>query len=384
MVDLVRKKVLDFIGAARPSIADPFLPKKIEEGRLEDIRECIGCNICVATQYQGVPQHCTQNPTMGNEWRRGWHPERIPPKDTDDTVLVVGAGPAGLEAATALGRRGYQVILAEATRELGGRVSRECKLPGLATWGRVRDWRVTQLSKLPNVTIYRESRLNVQSVIETGCSLVAVATGASWRKDGQGRRHSTPLAGLDSMQVYTPDDIMDGVVPQGPVVLYDDDRFYMAGAIAEKLLMAGVEVAFVTPDAIVSSFSHFTLDQERIQKRLLELGVRITSLKDLVALHKNEVEISCVFTGRRERLEAASVVLVTMQTPNDALYHELMALQNDLQRAGIRKVVRIGDAYAPGIIAAAVYSGHLYARRLDVMPSDEVDYRIEDVELGEF
>jgi dimethylamine/trimethylamine dehydrogenase len=80
MVSLIKTGRLDVIGAARPSIADPFLPKKIEEGRVEDIRECIGCNICVSGDNHFVPIRCTQNPTMGEEWRRGWHPERIAPK----------------------------------------------------------------------------------------------------------------------------------------------------------------------------------------------------------------------------------------------------------------------------------------------------------------
>ena len=80
MVRQIREGVLDFVGAARPSIADPFLPQKIREGRIEDIRECIGCNICSAADRIGVPIRCTQNPAMGEEWRRGWHPERIAPK----------------------------------------------------------------------------------------------------------------------------------------------------------------------------------------------------------------------------------------------------------------------------------------------------------------
>src|SRR5262249_33132737 len=125
MARMVREGVLDFIGAARPSIADPFLPKKIEEGRYEDIRECIGCNICVAGDGTIAPLRCTQNPTMGEEWRRGWHPERIRPKRSDARVLVVGAGPAGLEAAQALGHRGYEVTLADRGRALGGRVALE-------------------------------------------------------------------------------------------------------------------------------------------------------------------------------------------------------------------------------------------------------------------
>ncbi len=147
------------IGAARPSIADPFLPKKIEEGRLEDIRECIGCNICVSGDYTQSPIRCTQNPTMGEEWRKGWHPERMQAKGNSESVLVVGAGPAGLEAARALGQRGYRVTLAEAGDELGGRVTRESRLPGLATWARVRDYRLGQIDQMANVEIYLAAAL---------------------------------------------------------------------------------------------------------------------------------------------------------------------------------------------------------------------------------
>ncbi len=144
MLRQVREGILDLVGAARPSIADPFLPNKIREGRLDDIRECIGCNLCYAADFQGIPIRCTQNPAMGEEWRRGWHPEFIPAAASEKTVLVVGGGPAGLEAARALGQRGYSVALAERTRELGGRVSREAGLPGLAEWSRVRSASVTE------------------------------------------------------------------------------------------------------------------------------------------------------------------------------------------------------------------------------------------------
>jgi len=98
MVGQIKRGVLDLIGAARPSIADPFLPNKIDQGREDEIRECIGCNMCISGDYLAFPIRCTQNPTMGEEWRRGWHPNRIEKAGSDATVLVVGAGPAGLEA----------------------------------------------------------------------------------------------------------------------------------------------------------------------------------------------------------------------------------------------------------------------------------------------
>src|SRR5690606_37416443 len=154
MVSLIKKGVLDMIGAARPSIADPYLPKKIEEGRIEDIRECIGCNICISGDYTITPMRCTQNPTQGEEWRKGWHPEIMPAKASNDRILFVGGGPAGLEAARALGLRGHEVALAEASHELGGRVNLESRLPGLSAWGRVRDYRLGHIGKMANVETY--------------------------------------------------------------------------------------------------------------------------------------------------------------------------------------------------------------------------------------
>ena len=194
MVRMIRDGVLDLIGAARPSIADPFLPKKIEEGRFEDIRECIGCNICVTGDALAVPIRCTQNPSMGEEWRRGWHPERIRPKTSDGKVLVVGAGPAGLEAAMSLGRRGYDVVLADAAGELGGRVVREARLPGLAAWIRVVDYRKAQLDRLRNVELALGNGVTAEEILSYDFDHVAVATGSRWRADAVGRVHTQPLA----------------------------------------------------------------------------------------------------------------------------------------------------------------------------------------------
>src|SRR3954454_12628766 len=153
--------------------------------------------MCVSSDYTSTNLRCTQNPTMGEEWRRGWHPEIISPRKSEGSVLVVGAGPAGLEAALSAARRGYEVHLAESGSELGGRVTSESRLPGLAEWARVRDWRVTQLGRMANVSIYRESALEAEHVLEFGARHVAIATGSLWRRDGVGRDSGFPVPGFD-------------------------------------------------------------------------------------------------------------------------------------------------------------------------------------------
>lgn len=382
MVSQIKRGVLDLIGSARPSIADPFLPKKVEEGRPQDIRECIGCNICISTEYAGVPIRCTQNPTMGEEWRRGWHPERIQPKRSDDHVLIVGAGPAGLECARALGARGYAVTVAEATQELGGRVTRESRLPGLAEWARVRDHRVHLLNQMPAVEIYRDSRLDREQIIEFGFPRVVLATGARWRRDGMGRRNRALIPGSASEHVYTPDELMQGNTITGPVVIFDDDHYYMGGVLAEKLRSGGIDVTLATPAPEVSNWTRNTMEQERIQARLLKLGVSIITATNLSVIEAKRVELECVYTGERSTLEAASVVMVTARLPADALYDELIDDPDALARAGIFSVDCIGDCFAPSTIAVAVYAGHRYAREFDEPAMDGVPFRRELTELS--
>jgi dimethylamine/trimethylamine dehydrogenase len=378
MVSQVRRGIVDFIGAARPSIADPFLPKKIEEGRPEDIRECIGCNICYTGDGMGTPIRCTQNPTMGEEWRRGWHPEFIAKKTTDTSVLVTGAGPAGLEAARALGQRGYQVMLAEATRELGGRAARESGLPGLGEWRRVRDYRLGQIDKMPNVEIFRESELSVDEVLSIGTDHVAIATGASWRSDGFGRSHPYPLDTLtNGANILTPDDIMAGRMPDGPAVVYDDDSFYMGGAIAEKLRRAGLPVTLVTPENVVSAWCEYTSEQYQVQKNLLELGVKIETAYSLLSYDGSDVMISCTHTEHQQAIKADALIMVTARQPNDELYQALNQRLESESQTLFRSLRRIGDCEAPAIIAAAVYAGHRYARELDTDPDPDVPFKLE-------
>jgi dimethylamine/trimethylamine dehydrogenase len=352
MVEQIRKGVQDFIGAARPSIADPFLPAKIREGRADEIRECIGCNICRAANNEGVGLRCTQNPTMGEEWRRGWHPERIAAYPRRETALVVGAGPAGLEAALTLARRGLAVMLAEAGRQLGGRIVHEAALPGLATWGRVRDWRLTMLGKLPNVQIFRESRMGAGDITELKSDHVVLATGSRWRRDGVG---VTGMEPGDYPLALTPDDVFAGAEVGPSVVIYDDDHYYMGGAMAEKLALSGHQVTLVTPYPQVSGWTVYTDEQGLVQGRLMRLGVTILAQHMLAAPGPDHARIACATTGVLRDIACDSLILVTGRVPVDDLWFNL---------SGHPNLARVGDCLAPSTIADAVYSAHRFARLL--------------------
>jgi dimethylamine/trimethylamine dehydrogenase len=309
---------------------------------------------------------CTQNPTVGEEWRRGWHPERIATKSSEAKILIVGGGPAGMECARALGARGYQVALAEAENKLGGRVTREAALPGLAEWNRVRDWRIVQLRQMPNVETYPASRLAAADILDFGFERVAIATGATWRKDGRGRSSYLGIAGADQDYVVTPDDIMNGAEPQGPVLVFDDDHYVMGSLMAEHLRALGREVTLVTTLTMVSEYSMRALDQKRIQARVMQAGADVVTAHRLVRIGAGSAEIASIYTGEHRSVPCAGVVMVTSREPQDRLYRDLVADPDRLKASGIVAIDRIGDCWAPGTIAAAVHGGHLYAREFDL------------------
>ena len=359
MARLVKKGVFDLIGASRPSIADPFLPKKIKEGRIDDIRECIGCNVCVASDAYSVPLMCTQNPTISQEWRRGWHPENIPAAPKKESTLIIGSGPAGLECALTLAKAGHQVTVAKRESEFGGRVLEESALRGLAAWGRVKDYRLYQLRQMGNVSLYAESEIAAADVAGFGADNVVVATGSIWRDDGAGATTFKAIEGFAG-NALTPDDVMAGAEISGPVVIYDDDHYYMGNVLAGHLAAKGHEVHLVCPLPSIAEWMGYTLESPRVLDDMVELGVHMHPNTTVSRWNGSALEVARADTGQElPQIAGAHLIAVGARLPTDDL---LSKLREDPALADC--VSGIGDCLAPGIIQAAVFSGHAEARRL--------------------
>jgi len=391
MVRALRSGQCDIIGCARPSIADPFLPRKIEEGRLDDIRECIGCNQCISRFERNVTIVCTQNPTALEEYRRGWHPERVEPTATPRHVAVVGAGPAGLECALTLGRRGHEVELLEATPHLGGHLRDVVRLPGLAEWHRVITWRETQIGKLANVTVRRGvGVVTADDLLDYGVERVVLATGADWVTNGSGPLGPDPIPGIDAAaaQFATPEQVLAGKAIGERVLVLDGDGYFMGVSLAEVLADRGKRVTLVTPFASAAPYTDWTLEGPNLRRMMREKGIgeRLSHWVERVDAVGNALSVMLfdLYRDGSRRTEAPvagapprrvgtaaeefacdSVVLCTARRSNDALYRDLRTRQDTWAARGVGGVFRAGDCLAPRYLADAVFDGHRLAREFD-------------------
>lgn len=387
MVELIRSKVADFIGAARPSIADPYLPKKIEEGRLDDIRECIGCNICVSKFNQVGQIMCTQNQTMGEEYRRGWNPEIFDKAAAPGSVLVVGGGPAGMECARVLGERGYSVHLRDAEAELGGHWKWVSRLPRLSEWGRVISYRQIQLAKMKNVQVHLNVvRMSADDVFNYGADHVVIATGAHWRGDGEGPG-AGPIPGVDSSLPYclTPEQVMAGKpVPGKRVLVLDGEGHFVGVSLAELLVDLGKEVTYVCDASEVVEYGTFTLEAANNKRMMFEKGIKSYRNHWLGSLEAGRATLAYLYkfsadlTGpqaagampRRDnggdiQLDIDAVILVTTRSSDDSLFRELKARRAEWVKNEIRDIYRIGDCKAPMQVGQAMWEGHRLGREFD-------------------
>jgi dimethylamine/trimethylamine dehydrogenase len=390
MVRVVKSGQYDIIGCARPSIADPWLPRKIDEGRLDDVAECIGCNQCIARFEYGVQIVCTQNPTALEEYRRGWHPERFVARAKDELILVVGAGPAGLECARVLGRRGYRVHLVESEKALGGHLRNVAKLPGLQEWFRVVTLRETQLRRMPNAEIMMGTgEVTPEDLLNYGADKIVLATGATWVGDGTSAMGLDPVPGIDAglPSFVTPEQVFAGKAIGDSVVVLDADGYFMGVSLAEMLADKGRSVTLVTPFDRVAPYTDFTLEGPNLRRMMHEksIGHRVSSWVEraetggrtnlvLYDLHRDgyrrttapqKGELPRKAGVATQNISCDTIVLCTSRRSNDEIYRALRARDAEWAERGIRGVYRAGDCLAPRYIADVVFDGHRMGREID-------------------
>jgi len=208
------------------------------------------------------------------------------------------------------------------------------------------------LGKLPNVQIFRESRMGAGDIVELKPDHVVLATGARWRRDGVG---VTGMEAGDYPQALTPDDVFAGAKVGPSVALYDDEHYHMGGALAEKLARAGHQVTLITPYPQVSGWTVYTDEQGFVQDRLMGLGVTILPQHVLAGQGPGHARFACGTTGAVQEIACDSLLLVTGRLPVDDLWGDL---------AGYPNLARVGDCLAPSSIADAVHSAHRYVRLL--------------------
>jgi dimethylamine/trimethylamine dehydrogenase len=387
MVALIRSGIADIIGGARPSIADPFLPKKIEQGRLEDIRECIGCNMCVSKFNQCGLLNCTQNATAMEEYRRGWHPEKFDKAEDPCAVLVVGGGPAGLECARVLGERGYDVHLCEAETELGGHLRNVVRYPRLNEWNRVVTYRQIQLSKMKNVEVHLGvGKMTADDVLRYGADKVVIATGSRWITNGMGAEGHSPIPGCDASlpTCLTPEQILAGKpIPGERVVVLDGDGHFTGISMAELAADLGKKVTLVTNMSDPAEYSQFTMEIQNNKRMMHEKSITVmrnhwadtyeNGKLTLFHLYRHGWALTEPENGKMPRrvssdivvLDCDAIILVTAREPIQDLYVELRNRKGEWEANGLQAVYRIGDCHAPRQISNVIFDGHRLAREFD-------------------
>jgi 2,4-dienoyl-CoA reductase-like NADH-dependent reductase (Old Yellow Enzyme family) len=340
----------DMVSVVRGQIADPHLANKAREGRPEDIRPCISCNqMCWGRRSRDYWISCLVNPSAGREFL--WDGDTFKPTKAGKRVLIVGGGPAGLEAARVAAERGHQVTLAEASDKLGGQFRLAGLQPRRAQILDLLQWYEGQLERL-QVRVLLNSPMDADEIRAFGADEVVIATGSSPAGNGfqRGAPDIDPLPGVDKDNVYAVEDVMRREARPGKrVLLLDDVGNWRGGGTAWHLAEKGHEVAIVTPDAFVGREIVRTSADIPLRARLAKLGVRVFAESILMAWHGDGATIRSLLDGGEQRLPFDTLVLATVNRAD-------REVAEDLQASGAA-FKAIGDCLAPRHAPAAIYEG---------------------------
>jgi len=336
---------IDVVGMTRALIADPDLPKKARDGRLDDIRTCVGANEgCIDRIYQGKPVTCVQNPATGRERELG----DVDPAKTPKKVVVVGGGVAGLEAARMAAVRGHRVVLFEKTAELGGQVLLAARAPARAEYAGIVRFLAAQVRKLA-IDVRLAVEATASAVLAERPDTVIVATGS--------HPFVPPVPGGDGKHVVTDRDVLSGEAKVGAnVVVVDDVHTQQALSTAELLLEQGKRVEVLSPLFYVGQDIGVT-SIAPLYRRLFAAGVVLTPGTELRAVEGSSVIVANVYSGNERRIEGVdTVVLSAGSRSTDALYRAL--------KGRVAELYAVGDCVAPRGVHQAILDATRVARAI--------------------
>jgi 2,4-dienoyl-CoA reductase-like NADH-dependent reductase (Old Yellow Enzyme family)/thioredoxin reductase len=340
----------DLVSIVRGQIADPHLVNKAREGRDEDIRGCISCNqMCWGRRSRDYWISCLINPSAGREFE--WGGDRFDRSAESKQVLVVGGGPAGMEAARCAAERGHRVTLSEALGDLGG----QFRLAGLAPRrGQITElmsWYLRQFEKL-GVEVRYFSAMDEQDIIEFAADEVVLATGSI--PDGLARQRWLPqadeLPGLGNGKVFSCEEVFRDQAELGKsVIVLDEGGNYRGTGTAWYLADKGHEVTIVTPDAMIGEELTRTTADSLIRENLARLGAKFILESVIDHWHGDRAEIRSLLDDSTTSIEASAIITAT----TNVVYNEI---ELALAESGVRFHV-IGDAAAPRQAPFAFHDG---------------------------
>ncbi|TMV06331.1 FAD-binding protein [Ruegeria sediminis] len=340
----------DLVSLVRAQIADPHLVTKAREDRTGDIRGCLSCNQqCWGRRGRDYHISCLINPSAGHEHL--WGGDRFTPADKPKTVLVIGAGPAGLETARVAAERGHGVILAEASPELGGQFRLAGLQPRRAQITDLIGWYGRQLEKL-GVDLRFNTFMEADDVAAIGADEIVLATGSMPAGTGfqKALPHVPELPGIEHGNVWSPEDVMGRAARLGRhVIVLDEGGNWRGIGTAWYVAEAGHQVTIVTPDAMIGKELVRSATDFPARQTLAKLGATFVTESAITGWTGRSATALCLLTGQLSEIQADSLVLATGNRADTEL-------QAGLRVRGIVPRL-VGDAHAPRLAAAAIYEG---------------------------
>jgi 2,4-dienoyl-CoA reductase-like NADH-dependent reductase (Old Yellow Enzyme family)/thioredoxin reductase len=364
---------LDMVGMTRAHIADPHIVRKIIEGREDQIRPCVGATYCLDRIYEGGEALCIHNAATSRE---ALFPHDLPKAATPRKAVVVGAGPAGLEAARVLAERGHVVDVLEASGKAGGQVNLMIRNPRRKEMVGIVDWRLSELDRL-GVTIHYDTYAAVDDVLAFEPDLVVIATG--------GIAQSPELEEGEDLVVSSWDILAGAVKPEGPVLLFDDNGGHQGMSAAEVIANAGVELEVVSPERFFAP-EMGGMNHVPYAKAFAEKNVRVTINSRLSGVRREGnglvAALGSDFSDVKVERRVAQVVVEHGTMANADLYLELKPLSRNRGAVDYAALIarrdplpvkdetarfdllRIGDAIESRNIHAAIYDALRYCSLL--------------------